>query len=181
MHEMKHSTTHHIALLRGLNVGGKNLIPMDELRELCQTLGWSNLQTYIQSGNIICETDLPDDKLSQLIHQTIKEKIGSELAVIITNQSELAQAVAENPFGQAYDRSRIHLVFTNDELHIEKLNELLTQDFGDEELRGGSQCLYMYLPREARKKKLNTNFLEKQLGMTATMRKLSVISRLSEM
>ncbi len=93
----------------------------------------------------------------------------------------MAQAVAENPFGEGYDRSRIHLVFTNDEINREKLNELLHQDFGDEELRLGSQCLYLYLPRDAQKKKLNTNFLEKRLGMTATMRKLSVVSRLSEM
>ncbi len=87
----------------------------------------------------------------------------------------------ENPFGEGYDLSRVHLVFTNDEITGEKLNKLLHQDFGDEELRLGSQCLYMYLPRDARKKKLNTNFLEKQLGLTATMRKLSVVSRLSEM
>lgn len=171
-----------ITLLRGVMPVGKNKIPkMSYLREILTEAGLSSVQTHIQSGNVICKTGLSVKKLSQLIHQTIKEKIGAELAIIVKYQMELAQAVAENPFGQAYDRSRIHLVFTNDELHIEKLNELLTQDFGDEELRGGSQCLYMYLPREARKKKLNTNFLEKQLGMTATMRKLSVISRLSEM
>ena len=171
-----------ITLLRGVMPVGKNKIPkMAHLREILTEAGLSSVQTHIQSGNVICKTGLSVKKLSQLIHQTIKEKIGAELAIIVKYQMELAQAVAENPFGQAYDRSRIHLVFTNDELHIEKLNELLTQDFGDEELRGGSQCLYMYLPREARKKKLNTNFLEKQLGMTATMRKLSVISRLSEM
>ena len=171
-----------ITLLRGVKPVSKNKIPkMAYLREILTEAGLSSVQTHIQSGNVICKTGLSVKKLSQLIHQTIKEKIGAELAIIVKYQMELAQTVAENPFGQAYDRSRIHLVFTNDELHIEKLNELLTQDFGDEELRGGSQCLYMYLPREARKKKLNTNFLEKQLGMTATMRKLSVISRLSEM
>lgn len=171
-----------VALLRGVTPVGKNKIPkMSYLVEILTEVGLTSVQTYIQSGNIICETDLPDEKLSQLIHQTIKEKIGADLAIIIKNQMELAQAVAENPFGEDYDSSRVHLVFTNDEINGEKLNELLTQDFGDEKLRLGSQCLYMYLPRDARKKKLNTNYLEKQLGITATMRKLSVISRLSEM
>ena len=171
-----------ITLLRGVMPVGKNKIPkMAYLREILTETGLSSVQTYIQSGNVICDTDLPDDKVSQLIHQTIKEKIGADLAVIIKNQSELAQAVLENPFDEDYDSSRVHLVFTNDKLNIERLEELLTQDFGDEELRRGSQCLYMYLPREARKKKLNTNFLEKQLRMTATMRKLSVVSRLNEM
>ena len=54
-------------------------------------------------------------------------------------------------------------------------------DFSDEKLHIGSECLYMYLPREAKKKKLNTNYIEKQLGIVATTRKLSVVSRLSEM
>ncbi len=57
-----------------------------------------------------------------------------------------------------------------------KLAELLKQDFGDEALYSDSQCPYMYSPREARKKKLNTNYLEEQLGIVATMRKLSVVS-----
>lgn len=171
-----------VALLRGVTPVGKNKIPkMSYLAEILMEAGLTSVQTYIQSGNVVCEPDLSDEKLSQLIHQTIKEKIGADLAIIIKNQMELAQAVAENPFGEDYDSSRIHLVFTNNKINREKLNELLHQDFGDEELRRGSQCLYIYLPREARKKKLNTNYLEKQLDITATMRKLSVISRLSEM
>lgn len=128
-----------VALLRGVTPVGKNKIPkMSYLVEILTEVGLTSVQTYIQSGNIICETDLPDDKLSQLIHQTIKEKIGADLAVIIKNQPELAQAIAENPFGEDYDSSRVHLVFTNDGINGEKLNELLTQDFGEEELRRGS-------------------------------------------
>ncbi|MGF0112073.1 DUF1697 domain-containing protein [Streptococcus sp. SGI.013] len=171
-----------VALLRGVTPVGKNKIPkMSYLVEILTEVGLTSVQTYIQSGNIICETELANEQLSQLIHQTIKEKIGAELAVIITNQSKLAQAIAENPFGEDYDSSRVHLFFTNDEINREKLNELLHQDFGDEKLGQRSQCLYLYLPRDAQKKKLNTNYLEKQLGITATMRKLSVVSRLSEM
>ncbi|HEL1620108.1 TPA: DUF1697 domain-containing protein [Streptococcus suis] len=171
-----------VALLRGVTPVGKNKIPkMSYLAERLTEVGLTSVQTYIQSGNVVCETDLSDEKLSQLIHQTIKENIGADLAVIIKNQSELTQAVAENPFGEGYDPSRVHLVFTNNKINREKLNELLHQDFGDEKLCQRSQCLYLYLPRDAQKKKLNTNYLEKQLDITATMRKLSVVSRLSEM
>ena len=170
-----------ITLLRGVTPVGKNKIPkMAHLREILTEAGLSSVQTYIQSGNVICETDLSDEQLSQLIHQTTKEKIGADLAVIIKNRSALERAILENPFDESYDSTRIHLVFTNDEADSGKLAELLKQDFGDEELYLGSQCLYMYLPRDARKKKLNTNYLEKQMGITATMRKLSVVSRLSE-
>lgn len=171
-----------IALLRGVTPVGKNKIPkMSYLVEILTAQGLEAVQTYIQSGNIICETELPDEQLSQLIHDTIKSKIGADLSVIIKHSRDLSTALAENPFGDGYDRSRVHLVFTTDQLPLAKLEQLLKQDFGDEELYLGTACLYMYLPKDAQKKKLNTNFLEKRLGITATMRKWTVVSRLSEM
>ncbi len=88
-----------VVLLRGVTPVGKNKIPkMSYLAEILTEVGLTSVQTYIQSGNVVCETDLSDKQLSRLIHQTIKEKIGADLAVIIKNQPELAQAVVENPF-----------------------------------------------------------------------------------
>lgn len=171
-----------IALLRGVTPVGQNKIPkMSYLVQILEEAGLNKVKTYIQSGNIIFETDLSDKEVAQLIHDTIKSKIGADLAVIIKEPKQFEVTVAENPFDDSYDSSRIHLVFTNDEINRLKLDQLLSQDFGNEELHAGSQCLYMYLPRDTKKKRLNTNYLEKQLGIVATMRKLSVVSRLSEM
>ncbi|MGT2749576.1 DUF1697 domain-containing protein [Streptococcus orisasini] len=171
-----------IALLRGVTPVGQNKIPkMAYLREVLEIAGLQSVETYIQSGNIVCETDLADKDVKNLVYDTILKNIGANLSVIIKNPDQLAKAAQENPFGEGYDSSRIHLVFTNDIIFSSKIAELLAQDFGDEELYAGSQCLYMYLPREAKKKKLNTNFLEKQLGITATMRKLGVVWKLSQM
>ncbi|TFU83165.1 hypothetical protein E4T83_06195 [Streptococcus sp. AN2] len=78
--------------------------------------------------------------------------------------------------GVDYDNSRIHLVLTNGDIATHPFSLLLQQDFGDEPLHIGSRCLYMYLPRKSEKKRLNANFLEKKLGITATMRKLRIIS-----
>lgn len=154
-----------VVLLRGVTPVGKNKIPkMSHLAEILTEVGLTSVQTYIQSGNVVCETDILDEELSRLIHQTIKEKIGAELAIIVKHQMELTQAVAENSFGEGYDPFRVHLVFTNDEINGEKLNKLLHQDFGDEELRLGSQCLYMYLPRDARKKKTKYQLFRKTAG-----------------
>ena len=108
-----------------------------------------------------------------LIHDTIQAKIGADLSVILKTQAQFTTALAESPFDESYDDSRVHLVFTNDHLDQEILNELLEMDFGAEILKAGSECLYLYLPREAKKKRLNTNYLEKQLHITATMRKTS--------
>ncbi|WP_057489987.1 DUF1697 domain-containing protein [Streptococcus orisasini] len=171
-----------IILLRGVTPTGQNRIPkMAYLREVLEIAGLQSVETYIQSGNIVCETDLADKDVKNLVYDTILKNIGANLSVIIKNPDQLAKAAQENPFGEGYDSSRIHLVFTNDTISSSKIAELLAQDFGDEELYAGSQCLYMYLPREAKKKKMNTNFLEKQLGITATMRKLGVVLRLSQM
>lgn len=174
--------TKRIVLLRGVTPTGQNKIPkMAYLREILEIAGLQSVETYIQSGNIVCETDLADEDIKKLIHDNILEKIGADLSVIIKSSEQLAKAAQENPFDETYDSSRIHLVFTNDTISPSKLAELLAQDFGDEELYVGSQCLYMYLPREAKKKKLNTNFLEKKLGIVATTRKLSVVNRLFEL
>ncbi|WP_423215026.1 DUF1697 domain-containing protein [Streptococcus equinus] len=171
-----------VALLRGVTPVGQNRIPkMTYLVEILTEAGLENVKTYIQSGNIVFETTLSDDDICALIHDTIKEKIGADLSVVLKEQPQLTTAIIENPFDESYDASRVHLVFTNDQFSQDKLADLLETDFGDEILRAGSECLYLYLPREAKKKRLNTNYLEKQLHITATMRKRRSILRLSQM
>lgn len=100
--------------------------------------------------------------------------------MIIKTKRQFETAIKENPFDDSYDYSRIHLVFTDD-IDREKLNKISSFDFGEEEFAVGTECLYMYLPRSAKKKKLNNNYLEKQLGIVSTMRKLNVIQKLYDM
>lgn len=154
---------------------------MAYLAEILTEAGLENVKTYIQSGNIFFETTLSDDDVYALIHDTIQAKIGADLSVILKTQAQFTTALAKSPFDESYDVSRVHLVFTNDQFSQDKLADLLETDFGDEILRAGSECLYLYLPREAKKKRLNTNYLEKQLYITATIQKLRSVSRLSQM
>ena len=175
------TTVKKIALLRGVTPTGKNRIPsMACLAGLLTDAGFSQVRTYIQSGNIILNTALEDGETAALIHRVIRDGIGADLAVIIKDVPQLMTSARENPFCGGWDLSRVHLVFTNDVIDEGKLKILLDADYGDEMLRRGSECLYMYLPRDAVKKRLNTNYLEKRLGITATMRKLSVVSHLCE-
>ncbi|MGT2845797.1 DUF1697 domain-containing protein [Streptococcus massiliensis] len=171
----------YLALLRGVMPTGKNRIPkISDLVIYLSEAGLQRVSTYIQSGNIICETDLAPQALAALIHQTILEKIGADLSVIVKTAADLRLALDENPFAQGYDKSRIHLVFSNEKADSAKVAELEKMDFGDEKYITGSTCLYMYLPREAKKKKLNNNFLEKKLSRVSTMRKLGVIEELDK-
>ena len=164
-----------IALLRGVTPTGKNRIPkMSFLVEILEKVGLKKVKTYIQSGNVILET-------AKLIHDTIVKEIGADLSVIIKEKNQLQIAIEENPFNENYDFSRIHLVFTNDSMGEDELKKLENKDFGDEKFIIGSECLYMYLPRDASPKRLNTNYLEKQLSITMTMRKLNVVEHLVEL
>lgn len=168
-----------IALLRGVTPTGKNRIPkMSYLVEILEEAGLKKVRTYIQSGNIILETDLSEEETAGVIHEVIAEKIGADLSVIIKDKRQLQVAIKENPFDDRYDFSRIHVVFTNDSLDKDKLTALANRSFGEEKFGIGSECLYMYLPKEAKRKRLHTNFLEKALSATMTMRKLNVVHHL---
>ena len=114
-----------VALLRGVTPVGQNRIPkMTYLVEILTEAGLENVKTYIQSGNIVFETDLADDAICTLIHDTIKEKIGADLSVVLKEQPQLTTAIVENPFDESYDVSRVHLVFTNDQFSHYKLADL---------------------------------------------------------
>lgn len=171
-----------IVLLRGVMPTGKNRIPrMADLVEILEHAGFQRVQTYIQSGNILLETELPQAETARRIHDAIFEKLGAEFSVILKTKAQLAAAILENPFDDTYDASRIHLVFTNDQANPAKVEELKAITFAGEEFFAGDVCFYLYLPRSAEKKTLNSNYLERRLGVVATTRKLSVVKRLYEM
>ena len=168
--------------MRGVTPTGKNRIPkMSFLVEILEKVGLKKVKTYIQSGNVILERELSKGETGKLIHDTIAKEIGADLSVIIKEKNQLQIAIEENPFNENYDFSRIHLVFTNDSMGEDELKKLENKDFGDEKFIIGSECLYMYLPRDVSPKRLNTNYLEKQLSITMTMRKLNVVEHLVEL
>ena len=168
--------------MRGVTPTGKNRIPkMSFLVEILEKVGLKKVKTYIQSGNVILETELSKGETAKLIHDTIAKEIGADLSVIIKEKNQLQIAIEENPFNENYDFSRIHLVFTNDSMGEDELKKLENKDFGDEKFIIGSECLYMYLPRDASPKRLNNNYLEKQLSITMTTRKLNVVEHLVEL
>ena len=169
----------YIVLLRGVTPTGKNSIPkMSYLADILTEIGFRNVRTYIQSGNIILESELSISKIESRVHDIIVQKIGADLKCVIKTKAELQMAAATVPYtGERYIQSRIHLTFCNermDSLDVSALEE----DFGDEKLTVGQECFYLYLPRDAKKKRLNTNFLEKRLQTIMTTRKLSVVTAL---
>lgn len=168
-----------VALLRGVTPVGKNKIPsMSYLREILIQKGLENLSTYIQSGNIIFNSKLHKGELIEMIHRTILDEIGADVSVVLKKREQLLTVLQENPFDSKYDFSRIHVVFTNQIINKLKLGFLEEIDYGREKLVVGSECIYIYLPKDVSKNKLNTNYLERKLKIVATTRKMKVIAEI---
>ena len=108
----KGSPLEHIILLRGVTPNGKNAIPkMSYLVDILTEAGFQQVRTYIQSGNIILESDLTLEEIREQVHALIKEKIGADLKMVIKNKSNFTKIVQENPFGEHYLYDRIHVIF----------------------------------------------------------------------
>lgn len=170
----------YVVFLRGVTPKGRNSIPkMSYLAEILKDAGFGNVRTYIQSGNIILNSDLTVVEIAFVINNLIKERIGADLKVIIKTKKILEKVVQDNPFCCKYDYSRIHVIFCQNKIDNSKL-QILDKGNEEEKIVIGDECIYLYLPRNARKKRLNTNFLERKLKVDLTMRKLNVVNKLIE-
>jgi len=102
----------HVALLRGINVGGRNKVAMADLRRVMASLGHTDVVTYIQSGNVVFTTGEADaDALASNLKQAIASTLGVKPAVIVLSREDLAQAVQDNPYADEANPKCVHAVF----------------------------------------------------------------------
>ena len=104
----------HVALLRGINVGGRNKVPMADLREVVTSLGHTGVSTYIQSGNILFSTAEDDTaKLAAALESAIEDRFGIWSSVVVLSREELARVLAANPYPDEPNPRMVHVVFLN--------------------------------------------------------------------
>ena len=102
----------HLALLRGINVGGRNRVAMDDLRAVVAALGHTEVSTYIQSGNVIfTAAGGGEEELAGELEGALFERLGVSVPVIALARDELARAIAENPFAAEPDLKAVHAIF----------------------------------------------------------------------
>ncbi len=107
----------HVALLRGINVGGRNKVPMADLREVVTSLGHTGVSTYIQSGNVLFSTAEEDTaKLAAALESAIEDRFGIWSSVVVLSRDELARVLAANPYPDEPNPRMVHVVFLNAEL-----------------------------------------------------------------
>jgi uncharacterized protein (DUF1697 family) len=102
----------HVALLRGINLGGHNKVAMAELRELVGSLGHADVATYIQSGNVVFTSDQSDTAaLAAALEQAIATSLGVPCRVVVLSREELAQVARDNPYTDEPNLRAVHAVF----------------------------------------------------------------------
>lgn len=162
----------YISLLRGINVSGQKIIRMNDLRNLYSSLGFSNVMTYIQSGNVLFCSELNDQiVLKQLIEKKIEDEFNFQVPVLILTESKLKSIIEGNPFEiPGHDLKRISVSFFYSPPNSDGLQSLEKIKLPDDKIRIEEDILYFYCPTGFGKTKLNNNFIEKKLNVTATSR-----------
>lgn len=171
----------YVVLLRGVMPTGRNKVPMAQLRELLSGAGFLNVRTYIQSGNVVMDTDLPAKQVEQKVHELIKKNTGADIKVIVRTGPQLKKVLKDNPFIHGHDLSRVFFVLFAEPSPLQQAEELMANDFGDEKLVIGQTFAYMYIPGNAARSKLSNVKLEKKLGIAATTRNFNTMKKLVEM
>ena len=171
----------YISMLRGINVSGQKLIKMDALRKLYENMGFANVTTYLQSGNVIFTGDkLIPHELGQKISQQIKAVFTFDVPVIVLPVDDLKQLINNNPFVNDTDKNKDYLYVS---FLLSKLNtfdsKLLEDKIKDgEEFAIARNAVYLYCPHGYGNTKLNNNFWEAKLKTTATTRNWKTVNEL---
>lgn len=177
---MSRAARRYVALVRGVNVGGHGLIPMAELRELFESLGVSDVSTYIQSGNVLFTDREPDRaRLTRRLEKGLAAALGRPVTVFVLTREELEDAAAHNPFDPAARNAtqQCQLMFlsaTPDAAHRKALMEMQGDDY---RFHVRERVLYYAYDRSLAGHRRNIDF-ERVLSVAGTTRTWKVVDRL---
>lgn len=174
----------YIALLRGINVSGQKMIKMTDLKVLFQKLGFTNIQTYLQSGNVVFKSnDLNINALQTQIQQGIQDAYGFDVPTLILTSEELNTIITHNPFLSLpeMDSAFFHVTFLENKPATIDFENIISKKNEREQIDLVSNAFYLYCPDGYGKTKLHNSFLEKQVKVTATTRNWKTCLQLVEM
>jgi len=163
-----------VALLRALNVGGANLLPMAELASLCASLGLDSVRTYIQSGNVVFASPLPEPSLRTLLEQALAERMGRRIGVLIRTAAELRATIEANPFRDA-EPARTGILFLHEPAPPDPIARLAPA--GPEQVQAIGREIFIHYPDGMGRSKLR---LPAALA-EGTMRNAKTVAKLAEL
>jgi uncharacterized protein (DUF1697 family) len=173
----------YVALLRAINLGSRNKVPMPALRELFEELGGEEPETYLQSGNVVYRCPSSAKAASEAaIERAIEKQFGHTIRVLLRTAAQLRKVAADNPFAAGPDDSRaLHVTFLVDTPKRALVSALDPQAFAPDEFRVIRREVYLNCPGGYGRSKLNNAYFEKALGVAGTTRNWRTTTALAEL
>lgn len=165
-----------IALLRAVNLGARNKVPMAELRRLFEEAGAEDVRTWIQSGNVVFSLSKPD---AARFEAAIEQKLGVKTVVVLRSSPQMKKLAASHPFGR--DTSNSHVAFFLEKPRAAAMREVAELDIGDNKYELIGSDVALYYPTGVQGATLTTAKLEKLLGIQGTARNWRTVEKLAEL
>jgi uncharacterized protein (DUF1697 family) len=172
----------YIALLRAINVGGHNAVKMDFLRHLFESLGFSKVETFIASGNVMFETTSKNAQaLARVIEKRLREALGYEVATFIRTDAELAAVASYKPFSQADldGAAALNIAFLADGLDDQSCQKLLALRTDIDDFHVHGREIYWLCRKKQSGPKISNAVLEKALGQKSTLRGANTVKKMA--
>lgn len=166
--------TPYLALLRGINVGGHAILPMEELKTLCTNLGLKHVRTYIQSGNVLFESRHSADEIIVMLEEALSSKLQKPIPVILRTAAEMKVVLAVNPFPDA-NPSQVGVLFFANSSHCDILEHY--ENSGPEEIVVSGKEWYIHFPNGMGGSKLKLPKSTEQ----GTVRNINTVKKLVEL
>ena len=176
--------TKYLALLRGINVSGHNMIKMDALKKMLENMGFQNVETYIQSGNVFLDSEEENAaSVGFKIKQEISKVFGYDVPVIMVSKTDLELCFKNNPYlkEKECDIKKLYVAFISKELTAAAINDLKISNFKPDEAAIDSNRIYIKYAIGAGKTNLDQKYIEKKLNVVATIRNWNTVTKLLEM
>ncbi|MGN0002822.1 MAG: DUF1697 domain-containing protein [Sphingobacterium composti] len=171
----------YVILLRAVNVSGKNILKMKDLKLHLEKANFHHVQTYIQSGNIILQSKLDKSQLKSTIQQLIQQNFGLSIDVFVLNTEDLFEIILKNPFPHDLPANKVYITLLDnlpEQQYVDKLSQI---DFGKEQYFLANKTFYFYTPEGMANAKLSNPFIEAKLKVKATGRNLNTMKKLKNM
>jgi len=172
----------HVVLLRGINIGPRNRIAMPALREALADVGFEDVQTYVQSGNVVLTSGAKPETVRRKVEQLIAERFGLDIAVVVRTAADLARIAKANPLKQvATNPKRYQVTFLESKLPAETVRALEELAAHGEQVVARGREVYAWTPDGIARSKLWAKLAGTSLGVTATSRNWTTVEALREL
>ncbi len=174
----------HLALLRGINVSGHNMMKMEALKTMLENIGFTNVRTYLQSGNVFVDSNEESaSKVGFVIKQEIFKVFGHEVPVVVIAKQDLELCFKNNPFlkEKEVDSKKLYVAFVSIALKKESINDLKISQFKPDEASIDRKRIFIKYAVGAGKTRFDQKYIEKKLNVTATIRNWNTVTNLLNM